>query len=160
MKRIKLIITLILLTGTILVAQDQKRLQQTQRIESEKIAFFTNKLNLSPEEARNFWPVYNEFSNLRSEVNKEKNEVLRNLNQNYLTLSDKDLEEGGDKVVSLTLKEAELTKEYHEQFKKVLPAGKVVRLYQVENQFRRILLEQLQNRRSGEGQSRTRQPVR
>ena len=137
MKRIYLIFTLILLTGTILVAQDQQRLQQTQRIESEKIAFFTNKLNLSPEEARNFWPVYNEYNKLKAELNKEKNEVLRNLSQNYKTLSDKELEEGGDKVVSLTLKEADLSKEYHEQFKKVLPAGKVVRLYQV-----RISLEE------------------
>lgn len=150
MKRIYFIFSLILITGTILVAQDQKKLQQAQKIESEKIAFFTSKLNLSPEEARNFWPVYNEYTRQRSEINKDKNEVLRSINQNFKTLSDKELEDGGDKVVSLTLKEAELTKEYHEKFKKVLPAGKVVRLYQVENQFRRILLEQLQNRRSGE----------
>ncbi|MGF1926294.1 MAG: hypothetical protein ACQUHE_19130, partial [Bacteroidia bacterium] len=32
-----------------------------EKIEAAKIAFFTQKLGLSPEEAKVFWPIYNDY---------------------------------------------------------------------------------------------------
>lgn len=154
MKRTVIILGAIALISTGLRAQE---LRNTDRIESEKIAFFTRHLNLTPDEAKDFWPVYNEFTQKRAELNKEKSEVIRQLNQSLKTMSEKELEEGGDKIVDLTFKEAELAKDYHKEFKKVLPPAKVVRLYQVEKQFRQILLEQLRNRRSEVPAQRRRQ---
>ncbi len=40
-------------------AERQERMQS--RIESQKIAFITQKLDLSPSEAQQFWPIYNEY---------------------------------------------------------------------------------------------------
>ena len=36
--------------------------QNGNRLEALKIAYITNKLNLSPEEAQKFWPIYNQYS--------------------------------------------------------------------------------------------------
>lgn len=43
-------------------AQEKKenRQEQIEQIESQKIAFFTAELELTPEEAQLFWPVYNQ----------------------------------------------------------------------------------------------------
>ena len=56
----KAIFTLLFLICTLFVfAQDGER---GGRIESLKIAFLTKKLNLSPEEAQRFWPIYNNYA--------------------------------------------------------------------------------------------------
>jgi hypothetical protein len=38
------------------------RAQNGNRLEALKIAYITNKLNLSPEEAQKFWPIYNQYA--------------------------------------------------------------------------------------------------
>ena len=37
--------------------------QKEDRIKSHKIAYLTEQLSLSPEEAQQFWPVYNAYAN-------------------------------------------------------------------------------------------------
>jgi hypothetical protein len=127
---------------------------QTGRIEAEKIAFFTRRMDLSPEEAKLFWPVYNDYVSRRNKIRLDKNNLLKYLNQNYKNLDDKELEESGDKVIAYTVEEAMLTQNYHKKFKEILPPFKVIMIYQTETQFNKILLEQLRNRRSQQ------QPIR
>ena len=140
-KLIVAIITMVL--STPLFSQADR----ADRIEAEKIAFFTKRLDLSPEEARKFWPVYNDFTSRKEKVIQERNGLIRYLNQNSHNLSDKELEESGDKLISFILEEAELTGIYHEKFKEVLPPAKVVRIYSTEVQFRTMLLNQLRQKR-------------
>mgnify|MGYP003531372575 FL=1 len=39
--------------------QDEKPFRE--KVEATKVAYFTKKLNLTPEEAQVFWPVYNKW---------------------------------------------------------------------------------------------------
>lgn len=121
--------------------------QGGERIRTEKIAFFTRRLNLTSEEAERFWPVYNDFSNRRMKMNQERNALVKYASQNYSNLSAAELEEAGDKLIEFQLNEADLAREYHEKFKKVLPPEKVIKLYAAEVQFNTFLLNQLQDRR-------------
>jgi len=116
-------------------------------IAAEKVAFFTRILSLTSEEAELFWPLYNEYSDKRDEIVEEKNEITLNVGHNFRSMSDRKLEEAGDKLINLNLKEAELKAGYHEKFKKVLPPSKVVLLYHAENRFMNYLLNQLRSRR-------------
>jgi hypothetical protein len=116
------------------------------RINSEKIAFFTTRLDLKPEEARVFWPVYNDYSSRKDNIVQEKTTTIRFVYQNFKNMSDKELEEAGDKIVEFTMQEAQLTIDYHKKFKEILPPSKVVRIYNTEIQFKRHLLNQLQRR--------------
>ncbi len=43
--------------------KDDKKEPDGSRIASLKIAYLTRKLNLSPEEAQRFWPIYNNYAN-------------------------------------------------------------------------------------------------
>lgn len=144
MKKFVLIIIICVFAGFPLLGQDK----QAGRIEAEKIAFFTRRMDLSPEEAKLFWPVYNDYLSRRNKIRLDKNNLLKYLNQNYENLDDKEIEESGDRVIAYTVEEAMLTQTYHKKFKEILPPEKVIRIYQTENQFNKILLEQLRNRRS------------
>lgn len=151
----KIIFTLLIVSLTQIICLGQNK--QYARIEAEKIAFFTLRMDLSPDEAKDFWPVYNEFNEKRNQLKKEKNALLRH---NALTdkdnIDEKEIEKNGDRLIEYMIEEAELTKEYHQKFKKILPARKVIRIYQTENQFNRILLEQLKNQRSQQNDARKR----
>ena len=64
MKKLYFILSLILLTTVNQVrAQeiDQNEKKQ-QDIESLKVAFISRELELTPEEAQKFWPLYNQYS--------------------------------------------------------------------------------------------------
>lgn len=116
-------------------------------IDAEKAAFFTRQLDISPEEAKLFWPVYNEFTDKRDKIVQEKNELTKKAATNFRDMTDKELEEYGDRLIELDLREAKLKSEYHAKFKEVLPAGKVVRLYYAERRFKTYLLNKLRSRR-------------
>ena len=52
--------TVVLLMTSVLSAQSQNKEDWKERLMSEKIAFLTAELNITPQEAQVFWPVYNQ----------------------------------------------------------------------------------------------------
>jgi len=144
MKR-KIIVLAIFAAFTL--AQVAAQTANRERLDAFKIAFFTKRLNLSSQEAEKFWPVYNEYQNMRIKIQLERQQLNRAFNQNVANLSDRDITELGDKLIGLEVKEAELAVEFHKRVKTILPPAKVLRLYQAENQYRAQLLNELQERR-------------
>ena len=49
--------------------------QNGERLEALKIAYITKRLDLSPEEAQKFWPVYNQYA---EELKQARKEAIRN----------------------------------------------------------------------------------
>lgn len=133
------LLVLAIFTFSDALAQNQGR----EKLDAYRIAFFTKKLNLTPQEAEKFWPVYNEFQNKRNSIQTERMQLNRNVNQNELNMSEKDMTEAGDKLISLQMQEASLAMDYHKKFKEILSPAKVIRLYQAENQYRLQLLNEL-----------------
>jgi hypothetical protein len=117
-----------------------------EKLNAYKIGFFTKKLNLTSEEAEKFWPLYNEFQGKKNEIQKERLMINRTTLQNSATMSEKELNEAGDKLIELQFREADLAREYHKKFKEILPPLKVIQLYQAENQYRMQLLNELRQR--------------
>ena len=117
-----------------------------EKLNSYKIGFFTKKLNLTSPEAEKFWPVYNEYQKQKNQIQQGKIALIRNLNQNDSTLSQNQLTEIGDKLVSSIVEESNLAVSFHKKLKEVLPPEKVIRFYQAENQYKAQLLNELQKR--------------
>lgn len=128
-----------------------------ERLDAYKIAFFTKRLNLTPAEAEKFWPVYNEYQEMKNKTQLERQELNRNFNQNELNMSDKEMTEAGDRFIALEVREAALAQEFHNKIKTILSPVKVLRLYQAENQYRLQLLKELQERREGRSNQNIRQ---
>jgi hypothetical protein len=128
----------------------QMKKPQKERIETMKIGFITDRLDLTPEEAKVFWPVYDKYSDELESVRKERRENVFNTRENFESMSDTEMEKAVDSEITFRQNELDILKKYHVQFKKVLPMKKVAKLYKTEEDFKRKLLEILQERKDGE----------
>lgn len=120
------------------------------RLTAFKIAFFTSRLDLSPGEAEKFWPLYNDFSERKTKLQTERISLMRYASQNEAGMSAGELTSTADKLVKTFVDEASLVVSFNEDLKKVLPPAKVIRLYQIENQYKQQLLRELNQRRLGQ----------
>jgi len=141
--RIFILTLLTILIGLPASAQNPKM----ERLNAYKIAFYTKRLNLTSQEAEKFWPLYNEYQDMKNKIQLERQEINRNFNQNELNMTDKEMTEAGDRFIALEVREASLAQEFHTKIKIILSPAKVLRLYQAENQYRLQLLKELQQRR-------------
>ncbi len=151
MKNIYSLTVLLMISVTVLSQNDafQNRLNN---LRSQKIAFITQRLNLTTEEAQLFWPVYNELAQKKDKLNKRRKEISFELRNNWNGISEQDKESLSDEFVSLKLKEAKLEVEYHEKFKKVLDVDKVLKLYQSEMAFKNYLINKIKNQNAKRSQ--------
>jgi hypothetical protein len=135
----------LLLVSTSIVAQERK--PAMERVESMKIGFLTNRLDLSPEEAKTFWPVYNQYSDELEKLRKDRRNNIEDARDNFDSMSDAEISKAVDNEINFRQSEMDIIKKYHPQFKKILPIRKVAKLYKAEEDFKRKLLEILQERK-------------
>ncbi len=143
----------LLISATTLFAQqppprdDQPTREARERVEAMKVGFLTNRLNLTPEEAKVFWPVYNKYQDELEGLRKSRRENLVNAKMNFEEMVDKDVEKAVDSELGFRQSELDLLKKYHNQFKQVLPIKKVAQLYRAEEDFKRELLDKIKENR-------------
>ncbi|MDG5800687.1 hypothetical protein QA597_09985 [Marinilabiliaceae bacterium ANBcel2] len=144
MKTKLLTMLLMLISITITASQNEEsQKRQIERIKSQKVAFFTDKIELTSSEAQKFWPLYNEYSNQKDSLFHLRIKTRRELSRNYKEMSEAEKLEAMDLKNQLHLQEVKLDIKYHEQFKKVLSTNQIVRLYQAEHEFRMRLFDQI-----------------
>ncbi len=139
----KILFTLILLCSLSSWSQESK----SDKVEALKIAFLTNKLELTSKEAQAFWPLYNEYNTKIDKLRKSKKSDFDELKNKGENLSEKELEIFMNEIFATRQKELDLQKEYFEKYSKVLPMKKVALLYQAENQFKRELLRKIKEKK-------------
>lgn len=138
-----MLILAIMIPSLRMVAQNPDR----ERLDAYKIAFFTRRMNLTSQEAEKFWPVYNEFTSQRNQLQLEKQSIMRTFNQSEGTLSEKEINELSNRYLEILVRESAVAVDVHKKVMELLPPGKVIRMYQAENQYRLQLLNELQQRR-------------
>jgi hypothetical protein len=131
------------------VSQSQERHhncdQDKQKIKSEKVSFITEKINLTVEEAQQFWPIYNEFANKSDKLFEEERGLKRQIRHERDKLSNNELLTIADRLIDIKIERAQLEKEYHIKYKEILSSDKLLSLYEAEFGFRRHLLRKYKN---------------
>lgn len=151
MKSLKYISILLLFTSLISSAQPGKLREKMQakkdEVKSMKIAFITSELNLTPDEASKFWPLYNAFEEKQKEIRQVriKNNIDRSQNSDKLTEKEAlaliaQMESAEDDL-------HQLRKKFIASLKGVLPATKILKLKKAEEEFSKKLLQQIRDRR-------------
>lgn len=112
------------------------------KIETIKIGYFTRRLDLTPQEAQNFWPIYNELQAKRETIKKELREKVKSSESKGEMTGKQALELIDAQNRSMQLL-TDLHKEYSGKFLAVLPPAKVVKIEQVEREFKTVLLKKL-----------------
>ncbi len=110
--------------------------QDGSRLEALKIAYLTKRLNLSPEEAQKFWPVYNQYMD---EIRLARQNSKRN-NGTELDLEDTILH---------------IRKKYNAEFSKALSPEKVNEFYRAEKEFGNFVQKEIERRQLKQQQKRS-----
>lgn len=116
------------------------------KLQNAKIGIITNRLNLSSEQATQFWPIYNEYEEKQMAIRKRQRKLV--LESNTLTASDDKLLSALQDMNSLKQQEVDLEKDYMNKFLKVINARQLFELYKAEQQFTQMLLNRL-NKQEG-----------
>lgn len=138
-----LYLVLLIFIASSMLAQSNTCKHQEQ-IKAQKIAFLTQKLDLTVHEAQVFWPIYNEYEKKKDDIFKAQRELAQKMMKTD-NLTEKEMETLTDKYIELEQAEAKLLSDYYFKFKKVLPVKKVMILYTSDRMFKRELLKQLKN---------------
>jgi len=145
-------LSLIILLFAACSASGQEAKPVREKVEAMKVGFLTERLNLTPEEAKVFWPVYNKYTDELEVLRKSRRDNLVNARKNFDDMSDKEVEKVVENEIASRQSELDLLKKYYPQFKSVLPIKKVAKLYRAEEDFKRKLLDMIQERRADKKQ--------
>lgn len=145
MKHLSLFLMALLFAATTVTAQGgpEGGPERLERVEAMKVAFMTDKLALTPEEAQKFWPVYNQYERERRALHHEYRIGPGPQRAQPANLTEAEADELINRELEFRQKELELTRSYTSEFRKVLPLSKVAALPQVEEQFRKMIIERI-----------------
>ena len=141
MRKVTILITVLSFTFSISLKAQDDYPRGKEKIRAAKVGLITNRLNLSEEQAKIFWVVYDEFDKKRSEIRKNIRQMTAE-SRNITTSDDKilaDLKE----VLSLKQKEVDLEKEYLSKFLKTINVRQLSELFKTEQLFNQMLVKKL-----------------
>lgn len=128
----------------------QKPSESREKIKALKIAYLTEQLNLTPQEAEKFWPIYNahdeEHNSLRYKTRLAYKKAIEQ-NKSVDNISEKEAQ----KIILLKLETDKKIYESQSKFiakvKKVLSYKKIMKLQVAEMEFGRKLMRKYKRKR-------------
>jgi hypothetical protein len=150
MKKPFLLYGLILIAAQALHAQEEPEPAQlnskaAQKIQDLNIAYLSEKLNLTPAQAEKFWPIYREYAQQRKALQRELRAALRDAKTG--NSSPQQQQALLDLRYKVKQQELNLEKEYNGRLLKIMNAEQVLTLPKAEQEFRALIINQLQQRR-------------
>ncbi|MGY8914164.1 MAG: hypothetical protein ACKVJF_03660 [Flavobacteriales bacterium] len=128
---------LLLFLTVVSFAQDRP---DREKIKALKVAFITERLDLSSKEAQLFWPIYNEHETNMEDIRvKEWSQVRYKIKQAN-TLSENEADELLGLYSALEKEKQESNKRLFTRLKNVLSSKKTLLLIQSEGDFKRQLM--------------------
>lgn len=115
-----------------------------EKIMAMKIAFISQKIELTTIEAEKFWPIYNEFNAKKDEFAKSKKLLGKEAKKIGIDLlTDQQAEELINAEFKYEQQVLDLKKEYLVKYKAVIGLIRTVKLFNAEKEFNNFLLKQL-----------------
>ncbi|MEP6615645.1 MAG: hypothetical protein ABJA57_03660 [Ginsengibacter sp.] len=122
----KFILILILFNAAFFIGKAQEDFgKKAEKIQALKIAFITQKLELTSDEAQKFWPVYSQYEN--------------EMKQLLIQRKNADVIESDEGLLNIR-------KKYRPEFVRVIGQPRMNQLFNAEREFRGVLLRHLENR--------------
>ncbi|QKG80894.1 hypothetical protein [Tenuifilum thalassicum] len=113
-------------------------------LKNEKVAFLTKKLQLTKEEAKKFWPIYDEYWDKKNKILSNRKRLAEEFIKNVDNLTESQTIEYTNRYVKSIKAESDLISEYNKKLLQILPPKKVMLLYQSNYEFKNYLLKKMQ----------------
>ncbi len=133
MKKYLLILTILLGSISVAFAQEGDDLTKQEKIQALYVAYVTQQLQFTPEEAQKFWPVHAQFATELKTVKTDLPELEKQ--QAYLNIK----------------------KKYQENFNKIIGVNRCERFFRMDGEFKRKLMDRVQKQRNNQQRQR---PIR
>ncbi len=143
----RIIIVALLLFATALT-YGQRR-PDKEKIKSLKVAYITERLSLTSDEAQAFWPIYNAHEEkMQSFRGKERSQIYSKI-KDMESLSNTEVENLLQDLIALEKEKQLVREQFLKDIQKVISAKKTFLLLKSENGFKRRLLQQYRQKHGG-----------
>ena len=145
--RLMMLAAVVAVAGTAL-AQDKpadNRQVLLEKVRADKKLVVSNNLNLTEQEAKGFWPVYDAYQKDLQQINGRLEKTIKAYADAYNkgSVPDETAKRLLDESLAIEEAEVKLKRAYVPKLEKVLPLPKVARYLQVENKIRALVKNEL-----------------
>jgi hypothetical protein len=121
----------------------QGRGRAGERIHAIKVGYLTDRLHLTPAQAASFWPVYDDYE---AEI-KDARRAFRQKYRNGGTDNDAQANQFIDDNLDFQEQMLTINRKYKDRMLQVISPQQLATLYEAERDFKKLLLQQLRERR-------------
>jgi hypothetical protein len=105
----------------------------------KKEAIIKEEMQLNPQQAAVFWPIYEQYNVEQSKLGDEKLAVVQDYAANFLTMTNETADQFAERAIELDKKRMALREKYYAILKKALSANLATRFFHVESQIQLLL---------------------
>lgn len=111
------------------------------KIKADKKLVVASNMELTESEAKDFWPIYDQYQKDLQKINQRIANVLEGYAADFRrkSLTDEKAKKLIDEAVAIEQAEANIKSTYAPKLSKVLPVKKVARYLQIENKIRAVV---------------------
>ena len=117
-----------------------------QQIKAQKVAFITEQLSLTPQEAQKFWPIYNKFEDNLNQIRRNDERTIRDAMKKE-DLTQKEAQDIINQFLAVEEKIHIAKQQLIKDLGKVITPQKIIKLKIAEDAFNRKLMETYRQRR-------------
>ena len=112
-----------------------------EKLKAEKKSIVTKYMELTDSEAKNFWPVYDDYQKDLQKINERLQAMLQSYAADYRnkSLTDEKAKKLLDEWIGIEQDEVKQRKAFVPKIVKALPAKKAARYLQIENEYRMLI---------------------
>ena len=134
-----LVVLFLLFSTTLMFGQ---RRPDKEKIKSLKVAYITERLNLTSSEAQEFWPIYNAHEEKMESFREQERSGIYSKIRDMETLNDNEVERLLQDLIALQESKQNANSQFLKDIRTVISAKKTFILLKTENGFKRRLLQQ------------------
>lgn len=140
---VRIILFSLLFMSFSVASMAQRAESKRERMQALKVAFITEDLQLTSQQAKVFWPIYDE---LESELKALRQQAEKR--PDFETANDQEIETWIFRKLELEDQQTALKRTYIKRFQEVITWPQIAKLLHVEKRFKKELLERIQERRA------------
>lgn len=106
---------------------------------AERKAAVNDNMGLTADEAKAFWPLYDEYEGKMDQIEKRHIKEVHEYAKHYSSLTDADAKSKLDEVVAIQQAILDTQKDYIPKFRAVVSEIKTTRFFQIDNKLRALV---------------------
>jgi len=131
-----LIILFLFATGNLMAQRPNPNIDP-EKLQAARIAFITSRIDLKPEQAERFWPIFNKYTDQREATMKSMSELSLDLE----SISEEEAKSKIQKRIQLQQKMLDEEKTFSNEISKIITYKQLLTLHNIARDFNRHIYQ-------------------